>query len=115
MADKNTVTKAIKVYPNSYEAEQCLLCCILLDGNAAGDLLPSLQPEVFYNDTHRKIFEACRKLFAANRAIDVITVNDQIEADKTSGLNMLEYLVALSDKLPSAANYKEYVDILKRD
>jgi replicative DNA helicase len=115
MADKNTVTKAIKVYPNSYEAEQCLLCCILLDGNAAGDLLPSLQPEVFYNDRHRKIFEACRKLFAANRAIDVITVNDQIEADKTSDLNMLEYLVALSDKLPSAANYKEYVDILKRD
>lgn len=112
---ENKITKPIKVYPNSYEAEQYLLCCILLDGNAAGDLVPTLDPNVFYNDRHRKIFEACQKLFSSNKAIDVITVNDQIEADKKTDLNMLEYLVELSDKLPSAANYREYVDILKRD
>ncbi|MDD3946802.1 MAG: replicative DNA helicase [Clostridia bacterium] len=111
----NTPTKTIKVYPNSYEAEQYLLCCILLDGIAAGDLLPSLKSEIFYNERHRKIFEACQKLFSANRAVDVITVNDQIEADKKTDLNMLDYHVELSDKLPSAANYREYVDILKRD
>lgn len=116
MPEKNNEQpKSIKVYPNNYEAEQSLLCCILLDGVAAGDLLPSLQPELFYNDRHRRIFDACRKLFASNTAVDVITVNDRIEQDKNTDLNMLDYLVELTEMLPSAANYREYVAILKRD
>jgi len=115
MPEEKAPLKPVKVYPNNYEAEQSVLGCILIDGTVAGDLIPVLEPDIFFSDRHRKIFDACRKLFDANKPIDAITVNDQIEEDRNTDLSMLDYLVELTDRFPSAANYKEYVEILRRD
>ena len=107
--------KNLKIYPNAYEAEQSLLCCILKDGEVASDVIPCISEDYFYNKRHRTIFAACRALFDQSRPVDVVTVNDKLEASKQGELNMMEYLVELTEMLPSTANYSEYIELLKRD
>jgi replicative DNA helicase len=108
-------TPKIKTYPNNIEAEKSLLAAILIDGETASDILPFQSEELFYNERHKKIFGAAKDLFAANSPVDMVTVYDRLEKDKKSDLNMLEYLNELNSYLPSAANYREYLRILKRD
>ncbi|MBR6751131.1 MAG: replicative DNA helicase [Clostridia bacterium] len=112
---KAVEVKGIKRYPNNYEAEQSLLCCLLIDGVVAGQVIPDIKEDYFYNSRHKKIFNACRDLFNKNQSIDVITVNDQMTHTKTSDINIMEYLIELTSAVPSAANYGEYVSILHRD
>ena len=51
---KDKAAPQLKVFPNSYEAEQCVLCCLLIDGNIAGEYLTKIAPEAFYNKLNRK-------------------------------------------------------------
>ncbi len=51
MADKPVANdgKKLKVFPNNFEAEQSVLCCLLIDGNAVRNLVGKLESECFYN------------------------------------------------------------------
>lgn len=106
---------AIRNYPNSFETEQYLLGAILIDGDVAADVVPSVSDEFFYNPRHAKIFRAAKQLQATGRNIDVVTVNDVLEKNKDTDINMLEYLTELAQTVISTANYREYVAILNRD
>lgn len=107
--------KKVKTFPNNLEAEQSLLCCILIDGNVSGSVIPMLMPEAFYNAQNRKIFAAMKELNAGDKAIDIITVNDQLTRMRQADENTLEYLTDLVNMLPSGANYRQYYNIIKRD
>lgn len=115
MPTKTIGKETIRIYPNSFEAEQSLMCCLLTDGNVASDALPLLKEDDFYNVKHKKIFEIMQKLHNLTISIDVITVNDRMTKENKAETDTLTYLAELSTLLPSAANYRQYVKILKRD
>lgn len=73
---KKAAVPQVKVFPNSYEAEQCVLCCLLIDGNVSGEYLTKIPPEAFYNKLNRKIFDTMLEVDKAQMAVDIITVND---------------------------------------
>lgn len=104
-----------RIFPNSYEAEQSLLCCLLIDGTAVENIVPVLEKEAFYNKRNQEIYEAMRDLYKSSGAIDIITVNDKLEKMGKADENTLTYLTELNNLLPSGANNSHYAKILHRD
>jgi replicative DNA helicase len=112
--DKKILDK-VKIFPNNFEAEQSLLCCLLIDGNAVEGVVPTLEPNAFYNKRNREIFEAIKYLYSSGSAVDIITVNDKLEKTGNADENSLVYMTSLNNLLPSGANYNFYAKMLHRD
>src|SRR5512147_546560 len=98
-----------RVPPQNIEAEQSVLGAILLDNEAAHDVIEILRPEDFYKDAHRKIFEACLALIDRSEPADLVTLTNELK--KQGGLEAIggaAYLAALVDAVPTAANVMHY-------
>lgn len=68
-----------KVPPQNLEAEMAVLGAMLIDEDAVGLAAEHLQSNCFYKDTHRKIFQAILSLFSVNKAVDLITLTDELK------------------------------------
>lgn len=102
--------------PYNLEAEQCVLGCALLDNDAAGAVLTSLKDEDFYSEPHQMIFRAMSELYVKSTPIDFVTLTGQLEQDNTiDSVGGISYVTQLTNILPSAANYSNYIDIVSRD
>ena len=55
-----------KILPNSLEAEQALLGCILLDNEIQRDILADVLPGDFYSEAHKNIFDSMQKIYMKN-------------------------------------------------
>lgn len=113
MADNKT---KIKSMPHSVEAEQSVLGCILFDTDISSDIMAELTKEDFYSESNKIIFDAMNIIYSSNRPIDFVTLTNELE--KSGNLNLcggITYITAVTQSVPSSANYKHYVDIVKRD
>ena len=110
MSDKTNVM------PNNLEAEQALLGCMLIDNEILADVLDGLSKEDFYQESHQYIISAIKMNFSERKPLDLITLADKLDGngdlEKAGGIS---YLTELAQITPSAANYKYYLDIVKRD
>ena len=103
-----------KTLPNNLDAERWILGAILLDDKALFPVQEILRKEDFYLDSHRKIYEKMITLTSAGKAIDLITLMDELRRS-----NLVEstggpaYLASLTDGLPRAANVEYYAQIVK--
>jgi replicative DNA helicase len=106
--------EGLRVPPHSMEAEQSVLGGLLLDNSAwdrAADLLTGSD---FYSLQHRLIFGAITTLIVANKPADVITVNEELERlGHAEGCGGRQYLNALAQSVPSAANMRAYAGIVR--
>ncbi len=105
-----------KVPPHSVEAEESVLGAILLSSEAAAEVMDKLVPDDFYVPANQSMFGAIRRLFDGNRAIDAITVADELrrtgELDRIGGLGTI---TGLLDVVPSAANIEYYAGIVEEN
>ena len=72
----------IKLPPHNLDAEKGTLGGILMDNELMyyyDGLL--LVPEDFYNKEHFYIYQSIKKLWAARKTIDVVTLADQLSKD----------------------------------
>ncbi len=103
-----------KLPPQSLEAEVAVLGSMLLDKDAVSHAVELLNESAFYKDAHRKIFSAITKLYADNKAVDLITV---IEELKRSGwlddVGGPAYVTTIASSVPTAANIIHYAKIVK--
>ena len=79
MADE-TETVALSV-PQDITAEQAVLGSILLSTDPQdliADLMTILEPSDFYRTAHRLIYAAILKLDESQRAIDILTIVDEL-------------------------------------
>jgi replicative DNA helicase len=93
------------------EQEQSVLGALLRNNNAV-DALGDLKAEHFYSLTHRAIFKAIVQLVMANQPADVITVYDKLQGQGLEAAD-LQYLNAMLQNTPSAANIRRYVTIVR--
>lgn len=110
-----TTLAKIKKFPNSFEVEQAMLCCILIDPEATKDIMPTLDQEYFYNEQNKNIFTACKDLFLENINIDISTVMDKLRRNNNAELNSYDYIYTVISMVPSAVGFMDYFNILKRD
>ena len=114
MATKENVSVP-KVMPNNSEAELSVLGSALISDDAALGILGKLSADDFYSEVNQKIFTAMEDLFKRNVEIDYITLTDELE--KTNNLQAVggaEFVMSLTNIVPSAARWQNYVEIVKR-
>jgi len=103
-----------KIPPQNLEAEMAVLGSMLMDQDAISVSTELLDKDSFYKDTHRKIFEAIRDLYNANKAVDIITLTDELKRNLTlDEIGGASFLTALVNSVPTAANINHYVSIVK--
>ncbi len=103
-----------KILPNSLEAEQALLGCVLLDNEAQRDIFDKLGVDDFYSEAHRDIYDSMLKVYVKSIPVDFVTLTSQLEVDKRlEKIGGIEYVTFLTNVVPSAANFAHYLDIVK--
>ncbi len=104
----------LKQMPHSVEAEQAVLGSMLIDPRCVPEVIDKLKPDDFYLQQNMEIYETIYSMFNYSQTIDPVTV---LEHMKQNGYydenNSRNYLLQLMDTTPTAANVKEYIDILK--
>lgn len=103
-----------KLQPQNLEAEMAVLGSMLIDEEAVSVAAEMLNKDSFYKDSHKKIFEVIIELYNANKAVDLITVTDELKRkmllDEVGGLS---FLTSLANSVPTTANISHYVRIVK--
>ena len=102
-----------KIPPHSIEAEKSILGSMLTNENCTVSALSEMKSEDFYERRHREIFQAMSDLFNGGKAVDLVTVTDKMEQSGKMQSGVAEYLVELADIVPSVANLKYYIEIVK--
>lgn len=112
---QNSVSKG-RILPHNIDNEQCVLGCILIDQDTGYTLLSELKEDDFYVEAHRIIYENMHNVYVRNVPVDLITLNDELEKNNMiDSVGGLEYLTTLTNTVPSAENFKYYLDMVKRD
>lgn len=110
------MAKDYKIQPHNLEAEQAVLGCILIDNQAQIDILAIMNEKDFYSEAHSQIYKSMSKIYAKSIPVDFVTLTDQLEKEglleKVGGI---DYIMTLTNTVPSAANFKHYCDIVKAD
>ena len=105
-----------RILPNDLEAEQSLLGSLFISSDACFDVFSSLNANDFYSSAHQKIYQAMLDNYYKDIAIDYITVSKVLEVKgELEDVGGLSYITDLTNYVPSAANYKHYMDIVRND
>jgi len=100
--------------PSAPEAERSVLGSLLLDKNAMTKIADILEPEDFYHDHHRFIFEACRDCFLKSEPIDLVTIATKLQAkNKLEVVGGPEFLAELQNEVPIATHIFQYAQIVR--
>jgi hypothetical protein len=99
--------------PYDMEAEQAVLGSMLIERWALDKGLELLKPTDFYRECHAIIFDALRTLAEHNVPPDLITLQEELRSrGKLEDCGGTEYLMALIDVVPTAANIEHYARIV---
>lgn len=100
--------------PASVEAERAILGAILLDNAAFPQAAEFLQAEDFSLDSHRRIYLRMEELSNSGRAIDFVTLTEQLGQHKEiESVGGVAYVTSLTDGLPRVKNIDQYVRIVR--
>lgn len=104
-----------KLPPQAADLEEAVLGAIMLEKDAVLSVLDILRPESFYKDVHQKIYKAIVDLSTAEKAIDILTVTEELKKQ-----NLLEevggplYITQLTSKVASAAHLEFHARIIQQ-
>ncbi|MDD5595260.1 MAG: replicative DNA helicase [Candidatus Omnitrophica bacterium] len=103
-----------KISPQNIDAEMAVLGSLLIDEEAISVALETLKTDSFYKDSHQRIFESIIDLFNANKAVDIITLTDELKRrGLVEQIGGVSYLTLLANSVPTAANISHYVKIVR--
>lgn len=113
--DQGRRGEALKLPPQSLEAEQSLLGAVLHDNSALPRILEiRIGPNDFYREMNGLIFRAMIDLFDSVEPVDLVTLSESLKKagalDKVGGP---AYLAELADAVGTAANVEHYARIVR--
>jgi replicative DNA helicase len=112
--DRDYALDALKVPPNSIQAEQSVLGGLMLDNQTWDSVADKIVETDFYRKDHRLIFRAIAQLAEKQIPFDVITLSEALEAiGELENVGGLAYLGMLARDTPSAANIVAYANIVR--
>ncbi|GFI55809.1 replicative DNA helicase [Clostridiales bacterium] len=100
--------------PFSLEAEQSVLGSILIDPACLDTLTSIISSSDFYLEEHQSIYTAMQGMYLKSKNIDVVTLIDELVKEgiyDTAGGK--EYLRLIAETVPTAANVKDYAEIVR--
>jgi replicative DNA helicase len=111
----NPVSALGKIPPQAIDLEEAVLGALMLEKDALSTVIDILKPEVFYQESHKKIFEAIQQLFQKSKPVDILTVTSELRT-----LGLLEmvggayYITSLTNRVASAANIEYHARIISQ-
>ena len=103
--DRDPPVIAGRVPPHDLDSEAAVLSAAMLDLDALDDALELLEPEHFYSDANRLIFEAAKELRQKGTPVDVITIGRQLRArEQIQRAGGTTYLGQIVDATPATAH-----------
>ena len=103
-----------RIPPQDLIAEQSVIGSMLLDKNAIVRAVEVLQPDSFYRDAHRYIYEVILDLFDRSEPVDLVTVTDALrKSGKIDAAGGSVYVTDLLNSVPTAANVEYYAKIVE--
>ncbi|TDO94009.1 replicative DNA helicase [Flavobacterium sp. 245] len=113
--DKTTIINLEKgkLPPQVIDLEEAVLGAMMIDKKGVDDVIDILQPDAFYKDAHKHIFEAILQLFTETQPIDLLTVSTQLK--KNGKLDVAGgdfYLIQLTQKIASSAHIEFHSRII---
>ena len=103
-----------KVIPHNTDAEQSVLGSMFISKKALQKALEVLNSELFYSDSHSKIFTAMKELDINKKNVDITTVSEELNnRGWLKQVGDVEYLTEIIDSVPSATNIDEYIEIVE--
>lgn len=101
------------VPPQSVDAEASLLGAILIDSDAIVKIADIVSVRDFYDERHGHIYESVRTLYESHRPIDVLTLSDELKANKRlEQVGGAGYLTELTNYVPTAAHVEQYASMV---
>ncbi|OHA08828.1 MAG: replicative DNA helicase [Candidatus Sungbacteria bacterium RIFCSPLOWO2_01_FULL_59_16] len=115
MADISKRTEAVRMPPQSLEAEAALLGSLLLDKEAIWRVVDIMEPKDFYKAAHRMIYEAVLEVLGRREAIDVLSISNRLrEKGLLEEIGGTAALTALVNTVPTASNASHYGRLVHR-
>lgn len=113
--DKSTLISLEKgkLPPQATDLEEAVLGAMMIDKKGVDEVIDILQPDAFYKDAHKYIFEAIVQLFNDTQPIDLLTVSAQLK--KNAKLELAGgdfYLIQLTQKISSSAHIEFHSRII---
>ncbi len=103
-----------KSTPNSPEAERSVLGCLLLDKDAILQIADLLNPDDFYHNHHRYVYDVVSELFSRSQPIDLVTVATKLQSQgHLEEIGGPEFLASLQNEVPVATHVFQYGQIVK--
>ena len=100
--------------PYSVEAEQSVLGSMIMDPQCIAEVVTMVKPEFFYIPQHKDIYNVIITMFEINQVIDFVSLLEKLKDnnvyDEAGGK---AYLTQLVETVPSSANVKTYIGILR--
>ncbi len=102
-----------KLPPQATDLEEAVLGALMLEKDALSSVIDILMPEVFYKDSHQKIFKAIRLLFEKSSPVDILTVTAQLrQQGELEMIGGAYYITELTNRVASAANIEFHSRII---
>ena len=106
--------KEMTLPPYNSDAEKSVLGAMILSDESIGDAVEYLDEGYFYETAHQKIFAAIKNIYSERKNIDLIVLSDYLK-DKNllDSIGGISYLAQIVDLVPTTANVRYYIDIVK--
>ena len=97
--------------PHNIEAEKFLIGSVFWSYNSLQKVCEEVNKEVFYLDSHAKIFEVIQYLYQNKKTVDAETVMAEIvNRGWLLQIGGIEYLTSVIDSVSTGANVNYYID-----
>jgi replicative DNA helicase len=103
-----------RVPPHDLDAEAAVLSAILLERDALDKVLELLQPEHFYSEANRRVYEVAVELSSQGTPIDIVSVAGKLrDRERLAQVGGSAYLAQLVDAVPSVAHLETYARMVR--
>ena len=104
-----------RLFPHDLSAEESVIGSLLIDDLAFSKIASILEPEHFYMEANRLVFEVAKELFTRQQPINQITIAHELETiDKLESVGGRAYLAKVINVVPTALHIKHYANLVRR-
>ena len=108
IARLDAIEPQYRVAPNNIDAEQALLGAILVNNDAYYRVSDFLQPEHFFEDLHRRVYEVATSLIKAGKVATPTTLKTFLGDQDLGGVTVPQYLARLAAEATTVINAEDY-------
>ncbi|TVQ08735.1 MAG: replicative DNA helicase [Bacteroidetes bacterium] len=102
-----------RIPPQALDLEEAVLGAMMLEQNALTNVVDILKPDVFYKESHQKIFKAIHDLFSESEPVDILTVTQKLKQNGVlEDVGGAYYISQLTNRVASAANVEFHARIV---